>query len=471
MAINATCAGKVSPFDFGDIIRVRYKTDGRRIEGDFKAYQKKTPDQDWKLIWIEKDFYYEWYCWVETTYGGGEWKVEFIDRIAGVTEDVIFRVGVFGEDICYKRVIIHQFGYFTSLPKNGELSLSNTLEEAKNTIDYHPQLFDVQCTGPDDCTGTGKQEILETCPDGIFSKKWKTCVPLRIINKDIVEVYRRFCIYKSGGSRCIVYNNPDGSPNAACGTRLGHKYIDDKINEGCTVPEDGVWKEYSQKCSEVECYRNVIIHKSPYPPNPKWNVWTEGVGGPGSEGYDTLEQCKRYIGMTIELGFVYDQCGDVVECTEGETRNETYCPDGVTKKSWEECVSGEWKAKTQTCPVTCTEGDRRNVVLCPDGEYMRSWEECVNGEWVSKTGICGCVAGTTSCQGYDLYTCIGGEWVVKERNSEECGYTENGKIGILDPIISWIEISFDVDRKTAEMYAYLGIAGIGAVFVLGVMRK
>ena len=408
MAINASVPGtsKVSPFDFGDLIRVRYKTDGRKIEGDFKAYRKTVPDQDWELIWTEKDFYYEWFCWVETTYHGGEWKVEFIDRIAGVTEEVIFRAGAFGEDICYKNVIIRQFGYYVVTSKDGTCYSRNTIDEIKKIVDDFYIIFNREC-GMDFCTGTGEQVTLEVCPSG-DDKRWKTCVPLRIENKEILEVYRRFCIYKSGSSQCIVYNNPDGTPNAACGSRMEHNYIDKRISEGCTAPEEGLWIEYEQEC---------------------------------------------------------------VTCTEGQIRNETYCPYGVTAKSWEECVSGTWVTKTQTCPVTCTEGAKRNVVLCPDGEFMRSWEECVSGAWVVKTGVCGCAAGTTSCQGYNLYTCVDGEWVLKERNSEECGYTENGKVGILDPIISWIETSFDVDRKTAEMYAYIGIAGIGAVFILGVMSK
>ena len=412
MAIRAFVHGtsKVSPFDFGDTIRVHYKTDGRKIEGDFKAYKKDTTG--WEFVWIEEDFYYEWYCWVETTYGFGEWKVEFIDRAAGITEEVVFQVGSFGEDICYKNVIIKQYGEVSVIDRYGHTIIRESVVQIKDFIDEHPTLFYGQCG--DICdrkTEKGKIIVLEKCPDGVFDKRWKVC-----------SAY-------------------------------------------------GIWNEFSQNCNEVECYRNVIIHKSPYPSDPKWNIWTKDVGGYGLAAFDTLEQCKRYIDSAIKSGFTYNQCGEVVECIDGERRNETYCPDGTTLKSWEECISGEWKAKTQTCPVTCTEGEKRNVILCPDGEFMKSWEECVSGTWVAKTGVCGCAAGTTSCQGYNLYTCVDGEWVLKERNSVECGYTENEKISILDPIISWIETSFDVDRKTAEMYAYLGIAGIGAVVVLGVMSK
>jgi len=37
-------------------------------------------------------------------------------------------------------------------------------------------------------------------------------------------------------------------------------------------------------------------------------------------------------------------------CREGEVRNVTYCPDGVTRKTWEECVNGKWVQRSQTCP-------------------------------------------------------------------------------------------------------------------------
>jgi len=420
MAINASVPGtsKVSPFDFGDMIRVRYKTDGRKIEGDFKAYKKTATG--WELVWVEEDFNYEWYCWVEWSgYSLGEWKVEFIDRVAGTTEEVLFAVGNIIE--CYRGVNI--FKHFSDYPPavetegvtgEGSGQSYRNIEVCKKAIDdavSRGKTFD-QCIGPEthDCTEIGKQEILETCPDGT-DKRWKTCLPFGYGSKLVVEVYRGAVIYRQASRYYFEYFNTIGQKVTHSSSSLSgaKSNIDANISAGCTFYIIGEWIEDEQTCP--------------------------------------------------------------VTCTEGETRNEAYCPDGVTKKSWEECVSGKWKAKTQTCPETCTEGEKRNVVLCPDGEYMRSWEECVSGEWVSKTGICGCAAGTTSCQGYDLYTCIDGEWVLKEKNSVECGYTENGKVSILDPIISWIETSFDVDRKTAEMYAYLGIAGIGAVVILGVMSK
>jgi len=409
--------GKTSPFAFGDLIRVHYKTDGRKIRGDFKAYKKTAAG--WKLEWIEEDFNYEWYCWVEWNgYDFGEWKVEFIDRIAGVSPSVEFVVGNIIE--CYRGVYIYK-DVIISLPfhirdvlSEGSGSGCRTIEHCKRLIDdavSRGKTFN-QCIGPEtyDCTEIGKQETLETCPDGT-DKRWKTCLPLGYATKLVTEVYRGVAIYQWASKYCFEYFNTAGhkvthSSSSLSGARAN---IDANISAGCTFYIIGEWIEDEQECP--------------------------------------------------------------VTCTEGKTRNESYCPDGTTLKNWEECVGGEWQAKTGTCPVTCTEGEKRNVVLCPDGEYLRSWEECVSGKWQAKTGVCGCSAGTASCQGYNLYTCVDGEWVLKEKNSEECGYTENGKVGILDPIVSWIEISFGVDRKTAEMYAYLGIAGIGAVVVLGVMSK
>ena len=142
-----------------------------------------------------------------------------------------------------------------------------------------------------------------------------------------------------------------------------------------------------QKEEQTECYRGVIIHKSPYPPDHKYNIWTRYVGGGPYEAYRSLASCKRHIDRMI------DDFGH-----------------------------GPY---TQ-CRIECTEGDKRSIVMCDDNVHMASWEECVNGEWISKTGVCPCIEYSTVCNGFNLMECINGEWVLKESNSKECGYTGNG---------------------------------------------
>ena len=241
------------------------------------------------------------------------------------------------------------------------------------------------------CDNIGAQETLEKCMDG-SAKKWKTCVP------------------------------------------------------------PGYWVEDEKICIE-DCVPGQIsvAERCPDGSRKKWKVCGDDYRwGPWLTSECEFAGCPDY---NVEHGETFCKNFDLYRCEDGSH------------------ILVETNSKDCGYVPECTEGDKRNVVLCPNGEFMRSWEECVSGTWVAKTGVCGCAAGTISCQGYNLYTCTDGEWVLKERNSVECGYTENGKVGILDPIVSWIEISFDVDRKTAEMYAYLGIAGVGAVVVLGVMSK
>ena len=57
--------------------------------------------------------------------------------------------------------------------------------------------------------------------------------------------------------------------------------------------------------------------------------------------------------------------------------------------------------------------------------------QCVNGSWVlieHNSEQCGYVPpecspdGITKCEGYDLYTCVNGQWALTEVNSEACGY-------------------------------------------------
>jgi len=465
MAINATCGGKVSPFDFGDVIRVRYKTAGRKIEGDFKAY-KKT-DTEWEFAWTEKDFNYEWYCWVETTYGRGEWKVEFIDRIAGVIEAVTFTVGNIIE--CYRGVNIYE-DVTESLPFSIQLGLAGIsfrlLEQCKYHIDdtiSKGGIFN-QCVPPP-CTA-GEIRNVVWCPDYETKKSHEICIDGKWESRQISS-----CLKSSTKTEFIALIQEKGGrieyEKISTNVYLRNAWYYHESKRFLWIPPIGSITYREDVAGKIRRVLEIKNIKTRNPPNNVADILFTIHVDYDPDGKTELVDYQWAVSCINKLPF--EEEGTV--CTEGQKRNETYCPDGTMLKTWEECIDIKWEAKTQTCPVTCTEGQKRNIFMCPDGEYMRSWEECVSGEWVSKTGVCGCADGTTSCQRYDLYTCIGGEWVLKEKNSIECGYTENGKISILDPIISWIETSFDVDRKTAEMYAYLGIAGIGAVFILGVMSK
>ena len=74
-------------------------------------------------------------------------------------------------------------------------------------------------------------------------------------------------------------------------------------------------------------------------------------------------------------------------------------------------------------PAVCTEGDTRCLGY---DLYV-----CKNSQWVVKeynSAECGytpepiCTDGQERCKGTDLQVCIGGEWKLKERNSSRCGY-------------------------------------------------
>lgn len=76
-------------------------------------------------------------------------------------------------------------------------------------------------------------------------------------------------------------------------------------------------------------------------------------------------------------------------------------------------------------------------------------------------GVPVCTEGDTNCDGYDLYKCDGGAWILWERNSTECGYIPNGdeEEGIWD----WI--------KKNALYLGAGGAALAGVGLLLAPKK
>lgn len=95
-------------------------------------------------------------------------------------------------------------------------------------------------------------------------------------------------------------------------------------------------------------------------------------------------------------------------------------------------------------PVVCTKGQEKCVG--PD-----RWV-CLNNQWVIKeynSPECGftpppiCTEGEETCSGHNLLACVGGQWVVKETNSAICGYVPPDGDGPTPPpddgIPGWFE--------------------------------
>jgi len=92
-------------------------------------------------------------------------------------------------------------------------------------------------------------------------------------------------------------------------------------------------------------------------------------------------------------------------------------------------IKVEWEKKEVPPSPECSEGETKCVGY--------DLYECKDGKWVLKeknSEVCGytptppspeCNEGETKCIGYDLYECQNGKWVLKEKNSEICGYTPN----------------------------------------------
>ena len=124
----------------------------------------------------------------------------------------------------------------------------------------------------------------------------------------------------------------------------------------------------------------------------------------------------------------------VPECVEGMIEVISYCSDGVTPKTWNECINGVLVEQGQDCPIVeacvcndwvnmeCTDtitGIRKQRRTCnPSGcdieEQNVSDPSCI--EILPE-----CVEGETKCVGMDQYKCVNGRWVLYHQNSPVCG--------------------------------------------------
>jgi len=125
-------------------------------------------------------------------------------------------------------------------------------------------------------------------------------------------------------------------------------------------------------------------------------------------------------------------------CTEGDRVILTTCADG-SPKDWRECINGVWREGHQDCNEGCSSGEVRNVEYCSDGSTIKYKEVCDNeGVWQSYYGTC------------------------PDEDEEENG------MSFLYPIFDFVENMLGVDKKTAEMFTYLGIIGV-VIVILGAM--
>lgn len=331
MFIRATNpdTGGTSPFAIGELVRVHYATDGKAIEGDFNAYKKNISTQKWELEWTEADFNCSWWAYVEWWYPEGFWKVEFVDRVAGISPSVEFTVG-----------------------------------------DPHVPLCPI-----------GEQTILELCPDGETPKRWKWCLPEGFEDREIVEVYRGVVIYKRQGVHYEVFCYTRIEPYHTCDKHLDDlkREIDKDIDYWQhTFPVGKMWLEYQQECNgeqhdpETSLVTFIVEASGVGIVSAKIIVdgktlWTDSKGKTffmadngkaytarcaAPAGYECVVCTSTFTAPKSSVGFVL-RPEETVECNYGDVKpySTIYCDDGITWKSREVCDAyGDWKTDMQECP-------------------------------------------------------------------------------------------------------------------------
>ena len=81
-------------------------------------------------------------------------------------------------------------------------------------------------------------------------------------------------------------------------------------------------------------------------------------------------------------------------CTDGTHETLEYCLDGITEKSWRDCINNEWVYNSQECPgeppgePVCNEGTHETLEYCPDGITEKNWRDCIEGNWVYNSQTC-----------------------------------------------------------------------------------
>ena len=327
MFIRATNpdTGGTSPFAVGELVRVHYATDGKAIEGDFNAYKKNLSTQEWELEWTEADFNYSWWVYVEWWYPEGFWKVEFVDRVAGISPSVEFTVGDPPVPLC----------------------------------------------------PIGEQTILELCPDGETPKRWKRCLPEGFEDREIVEVYRGVVIYKRQGVHYEVFCYTRIEPYHTCDKHLDDlkREIDKDIDYWQhTFPVGKVWLEYQQECDEEKSLVTFTVEAEGVGRIAGASITVNGTNvatnanGEASftahsgkaytarctapAGYECVVCTSTFTAPKDFVGFVL-KVEEVVGCSYGDVKpgSTIYCKDGVTWKSREICDAyGNWKMDMQKCP-------------------------------------------------------------------------------------------------------------------------
>lgn len=126
---------------------------------------------------------------------------------------------------------------------------------------------------------------------------------------------------------------------------------------------------------------------------PSWSPWNGA-----EERIVIIENMLSYTWCMNNWDFVYARIAEVEEridnltpdCQEDEQEIIELCPDGITTKSWRECVNGEWIELSQDCPVppTCEEGAVEIIEYCPDGTTPKRWTRCTNDEWIEYEQDC-----------------------------------------------------------------------------------
>lgn len=117
-------------------------------------------------------------------------------------------------------------------------------------------------------------------------------------------------------------------------------------------------------------------------------------------------------------------------CNDGEVENQVYCSDGVTLKSWDQCVNGKFESKTQSCPTFCF--PKPSIFISSsDADYWESCGDFADNPCVSLDVF---VSGLNFCENYPITGYV--------RIESDTGYIDS-KNFVLTKIDTTSSITFD----------------------------
>jgi len=203
------------------------------------------------------------------------------------------------------------------------------------------------------------------------------------------------------------------------------------------------------------------VYEIEVPPEKENSWWDEFCQWNGEYCEDGLTCGRVYAIRTLPKSGVitFGKVGDTIKAHRGIA--VVKFQDATSDCDWC-CWSGTvwWTTKDMKI-VECFPGETKcegyDLYECQDGRWVLKEQNSTKCGYVPPPPPPECNEGETKCEGYDLYECQDGQWVLIEQNSQACGYQPTPPE--------------EKERKFPYWIIFVGLAGLGGIIYLAKKSK